>query len=357
MFKKPIVAILFAITIFLAGAEYALAGFGISPPYVKSNQLVPGSHFEQQIMLLRSSAEEDLKAEITVNAPEIKDWISIDKGNSFVMPKGQLQVPMIVNVDAPKDAELGSYKGYINIRIVPANPEKGGVAIALGARVDVDLALTNVTFADFAVRIVSIPDFEKLGKPWNWKYWEPIFNHLFYKVRVSMNIENKGNIETAPTKVHLDVYDIGEKQLLESGDDRKVEKIKAFSVQEVQASFPTKLPVGQYWGKVKIYKDNEIVNTYKLAFTIAEPGGLGGKAISLGVWPWIVMVGIILFGLIILGVLIRIKIWRYFFALLGLVFRPVWRKIKEFGGNMNTKFWKWIHEKSSEKTGRYDKDK
>jgi hypothetical protein len=165
-----------ALIALLAGANTALAGFGISPPYVKNNQIVPGSHYEQKITLLRSSAEEDLRAEITVNAPEIESWISIDKGMNFLMPKGQLQVPMVVNVDAPAKAEIGNYQGSINIRIVPAEAKTGGgVAIALGARVDVDLTLTNVTFSDFLVRIVSVPDVEMLGKPWNWKYIAPLF--------------------------------------------------------------------------------------------------------------------------------------------------------------------------------------
>ena len=66
---------------FLVCPKLVYAGFGISPPYVKNNQLFPGSSYTQEIILLRSDAEEDLQADISVNAPEIKDWITIDKGN------------------------------------------------------------------------------------------------------------------------------------------------------------------------------------------------------------------------------------------------------------------------------------
>lgn len=335
----------------LAGANTALAGFGISPPYVKNNQIVPGSHYEQKITLLRSSADEDLRAEITVNAPDIEKWISIDKGNKFLMPKGQLQVPMVVSVDAPSDAEIGNYKGYINIRIVPAEDKQGGgVAIALGARVDVDLTLTNVTFSDFIVRLVSIPDVERLGSPWNWQYLAPLFDKLFYRVRVAMNIENKGNVDTAPSKVHLDIYDLTENKLLESSEDTDMKQVKPYATDAVEAYFPTKLKSGQYWGKIKIYKDNEITNSYKMAFTVAEPGGLGGKARDLGFGPWAVLGGLVIAALAVAAVLIKIKAWRYVIALLVFIITkplsPVWRGIASVLRSIKIAFWKWMKKKA-----------
>lgn len=360
MHKKLIAVIFTASFIFIAGVNVAKAGFGISPPYVKSNQIVPGTHYEQKITLLRSSSEEDLKAEITVNAPEIKNWITINKGDSFLLPKGELQVPMTVNVDPPKNAELGNYQGYINIRIVPADEKKGsGVAIALGARIDVDLTLTNVTFADFLVRSVSIPSVERLGRPWNWKYWAPLYDWLFYKIRIAMNIENTGNVETAPSKVHLDVYDIGETKLLESTDDNDIEKLKPGvpEGQPLEAQLRTKLPKGQYWGRVKIYKDNEIINSYKIVFTVADPGELGAEAVKLGIWPWVVMGGLILLGLIIIIILVRIRIWKYFIFTIGFILKPVYKKFTGITSAIKAKFWKWIHAKASEKTTKYDDKK
>ena len=356
MVKRPYLAFFILILSFFVWTNQVLAGFGISPPYVKSNQIVPGSHYEQKIYLLRSSSEEDLMAEVTVNAPEIKDWISIDKGLKFKLPKGESQVPMIVSVDAPKGADLGNYKGYINIRIMPVDTKQGGgVAIALGARIDVDLTLTNVTYADFIVRLVSISDLEMLGKPWNWKYWAGLYNRLFYKIQVTMNVENIGNVETTPSKVHFDVYDITEKEKLESTDVTSLNKVKAFSTDQVIAKFPTKLGKGQYWGRIRVYKDNDIVNSYKIAFTIAEPGGLGAKAQSLGYAPWLVMAGMGLVVLIILGILIKIRVWRYIIALFMLALRPIGRKISSVYQDLNAKFWKWIKSKAESKTEKFDK--
>jgi hypothetical protein len=329
------------ILLFLAWAVSARAGFGVSPPLIRNHQLTPGSVYKQEIMLLRSSAEEDLKAEVKVDAPEISSWISLDRSESFIMPKGELQVPLVVTFKIPKGAELGNYNGYINVKIVPAS-EKGasGVAIALGARIDIDLALTNVYQSNFLVRLVSIPDIERLGRPWNLKVWAPLFDRLFYKIKLVMNIENKGNIEIAPSKVAIEVWDLSKKNLLQSSVTRSIEKIKPFSTSEIIAKFPAKIPAGQYWTKVKIYKGQEIVNYYEIAFSVA-PSGVGGGT-ALGVWPWLVAAGIFLIIAVLIFLLIRIRFWRFFIWLILLPTKPVLKKIIQFLRAANKNFWRWI---------------
>ncbi len=354
MLKKILLFVLLVCFITLAWLNGAQAGFGISPPYVKTNKIIPGSHYEQKINLLRSSASEELEAIVEVKAEEIASWITIDKGEKFDLPKGELQVPMIVKVDVPKKAEIGNYTGYINVKVAPKEArEGGGVAIALGARIDIDLTITKETFPDFIVRLVSISDIETLGKPWSWR----IFAWFFYRIKIGMKIENVGNVKIAPSKIHLDLYDISEKKLLESHDDRFLEKIEPFETKSITASFPTKLGLGQYWGKIKVYKDEEVVNSYKLAFTIAPPGTLA-QSPELGVWPWLMLSALILLVLIIIFILIKIKIWRHFFKILIIISWPlryVWRKIKAGLNILKLKFWRWIHKKSARYQSGEDK--
>jgi len=344
MNRKLLLILTFAI-IFSLWTNQAQAGFGISPPYVKSDKILPGSHYEQKINLLRSSAEEDLKAEISINAPEISSWISIDKGETFNLPKGELRVPMIVRVDVPSDAAIGRYTGYINARIAPASDTKGGVAIALGARIDIDLNVTKDTFPDFLIRSISIPDLEELKAPWNW----PVFSWLFYRIKIGMNIENTGNVKIAPSKVHLDVWDLNEKVLLQANDDKSIEKIDPFEVKTVVATFPTKLKAGQYWGKIKIYKNEEIVRDDKVAFTIVPPGSLPGGT-KLGPWPWLMLFGLIILALFIIWVLIKVKIWKYIFKMIYFICRPlifIGKKIGALFKGLKYKFWRWMHKKAS----------
>lgn len=361
--KKGIIINFFgtiAVALCLLGyAKSASAGFGISPPYLKNQQLVPGSRFEQQITLLRSSGDDDLKATVKINAPEIASWITIDKGEEFILPKGEVQVPMIVTVNVPKSAELGNYKGSINIKIASANAGGAGVAIALGARVDIDLTLTNVANSDFVVKTAAIPDFEMLEWPWNWK----IFSAFLHRATVVLNIENIGNVETAPSKVALEILDISKTKTLENLVDKSIDKIPSFSTKEVSAHFPTKLGIGQYWGKVKVYKGNDIVNVYEIAFTIAKPGELPNGGPSLGLLPWLLMAGYLVALIIILAFLIKIRIWRLtgkglvllvaqFFAPI----RPIARTMSKKTDNLKTGFWRWVGTKVSQHNDRERRD-
>jgi len=346
MFKK--IFTIFLLLFFWGLADNVKAGFGISPPYVKTEKpIFIGSHYEQKITLLRSSAEEDLQATITINAPEINTWISTDKGDTFELPKNMLQVPMVIKVDVPPDAEVGNYKGYINVRIAPKEKAEGatGVAIALGARINIDLDVTDQEFANFKVRKVDVPNFEKFSKPWSW----PIFSYFFYKMQVAMTIENTGNVKTAPTNIHVDVYDLTEKSLLESYDNNKIKEIDSFMTEDRKVDFRTKLEPGQYWANVKIFKDDKIVRKDKLIFTVFEPGTAPGSN-RMGKGPYIMMGGIILFFLIIIIALIKARSWRLVFKILYFITFPLVFLIKlilKFLNSLKVKFFKWIFKKAS----------
>jgi hypothetical protein len=343
MFKKYFLTI-FVFFGVLGVFNTTQAGFGISPPYVKTNKpIFAGSHYEQRITLLRSSADDDLVATITVNAPEIEPWISLDKGDVFDLPKGKYQVPMIVKVDIPPDAEIGNYKGHINVRISPKDKSRGaGVAIALGARIDIDLEVTDETFVDFIIRKVDIPDFEEFTKPWNW----PIFSYFFYKMNLVIDLENSGNIKIAPTKVHVDVYDLSEKELLGSYDDKSIEKIDPFIQGKTTASFRTKLPAGQYWAKIKIYKDKDIVHKDKIIFTIREAGSTSG-GLKMGFGPWAMLSAMVLASLVVIALSIKLRSWRILLILIWpLLF--ILKKLLSFLGFLKKKFWRWIYKKSAQ---------
>ncbi len=331
------------VLLFLAWANIAQAGFGISPPYVKNSHLIPGSHYDQKIILLRSSANEDLQAEIEVKGEPVKNWVSIDKGTTFILPKGKLRVPMTVSVDVPKDAEVGTYKGHISIKVKPLGAQGAGVSVALGARVDIDITVTNETYPDFIVRLVKLPDLEEMKWPWN--SW--LLGRFFYKIRAELTIENTGNVPVAPSKVHLDVYDISKKKLLESTSDTSLKKIKPFSKETIIASFPTKLGVGQYWSKLKIYKGNQVVNYYEFVFNIVEPGKLGKD--YLGHWPLILGTALVVLVGLIIFVLIKVRFWRLMFLAKRtflFIFSPPWRFAKKTGRNLKKRFFRWLLKKA-----------
>lgn len=347
MNKRRIITITIILGGILAWGRVTQAGFGISPPYVKSSKpIFAGAHYEQKITLLRSAADDDLQAKITINAPEIDSWVSIEQGEVFDLPKGKLQVPMIVRVDVPSDAEIGNYKGYINVRVSPKDEDSGaGVAIALGARVDIDLDVTDEVFVDFLLRNVKIEDIETLPFPWRL----PIFSHFFYKTKVVLDVENTGNVKTAPTKVVMEVYDLAEKELLESYTDDSIAKVDPFDRQKVYADFRTKLKPGQYWGKVKVYRDNDIIKNDKITFNVFE-NGQGKVNTDLGIMPWIMLSSIVLIFVLIIFALIKFRSWRLVFKVLFILTYPVrvlFGKTKGGFRGLKVKFWKWVHKKAS----------
>lgn len=262
--KKIIVSIL-TLSHLVIGVGVAHAGFGITPPYVRSDTLTRGSQFTQEIILVRGDPVEDLKAEITTNVPKIEEWISIDLGREFPLPAGKKQVPMKVTITVPEDAKYGTYEGNIRVRTsAPDGPSSGGVTLALGAQIDVDLRVVD-HIADFDIRRVELSEIEEGYSQW----------FLDYPGRITfgMFVENTGNVPTAPTKVRFDIYNKKGERLLESTENiGSIDEVEPFQTQKVQAFLPTWLPAGGYLVKYQIYKGEEVTKQGELTLSVMPPG-------------------------------------------------------------------------------------
>ncbi len=260
--------VLFAPFIFDVGI--AEAGFGITPPYVNNHRLTRGTIFEQKITLVRSDPSEDLKTNITMNIPEVESWFSVDRGSEFIMPKGTTQIPIVVRVKVPDNAPYQEYKGTIRIRTSSAatSSSGSGVSIALGAQVDVDVQVVDKIY-DFDVRKIRVADLEE-GR-WKWGLFFP------GKIKFFMTIENTGNTDFGPTRVHFDIYDSEMENLVESVDNtNRIEKLSPFSIREVIAELPTHLGPGRYRAKYTIYKNEDIAQQNVLDLSISTIGSVQG---------------------------------------------------------------------------------
>lgn len=259
-----------ALFLFVGAHSIAHAGFGITPPYVKSDRLTQGSTFTQEIILVRGSPDQDLKAEITLNVPGIEDWITIDRGNEFLLPAGERQVPIRVTVRVPDDAPYERHQGSIRIRTMSPDPASG-VSIALGAQIDVDLRIVD-EIRDFEIRRVRISEAEEPRRVW----W------LEYPGRITftMGIENTGNAETAPSRVQFDIYDRRGNVVLETTyNTNPLEQVLPFETREVVAHLPTRLPPGAYLVKYSIFRfEDEIKRSGELTLSILPQGTLGAYA-------------------------------------------------------------------------------
>lgn len=230
------------------------AAFGVSPPWIKNYNLLPGSHIEEEIILSRSDPDEDLKAKVIYALPEeMADWVSLDKGDEFLLPKGEMRIPVKVTIDVPQDARLGRYKGGIKIETIP-DKEGAMVGIAIALGIEIDLEVVNKEIEGMVVRYLNMAGTFVEGKP----------------IVLLMRIENTGNVQTRPDKVVAEFYDKYRTELLTTVEDNDVGWISSFATQEIFAEFPAKFKPGTYWTNIKIYKNDEMVREDWFIFDITE---------------------------------------------------------------------------------------
>ncbi len=226
----------------LFSANSVFAGFGVSPPKVLNSHLLPDSHFEQTIYLVQSKPEKELLAKIEIDAPEIKDWITIDRGLEFTIPAGVQQFPIKVLVDVPKKAEFKHYSGQMWIKTQPKEKGEGMVTIAYGGIVTFELEVSAEAVYGFVVRGLDIGNIEK-GLP----------------VKIGISLQNVGNKKDRPTKIHLDIYDEYRNQILYSGDATNLAYVGPFETKTITGKFSAKLEIRSYWADVKVYKNENVI--------------------------------------------------------------------------------------------------
>lgn len=286
----------------ILGADLALAGFGVTPPYVRNTSLTRNSTYEQQILLVRGDPNIPLKATVVVDAPEISDWIEIVEGTEFELPRGEQKVPMTVRVKVPDDADFKNYSGYIRIKTgaVDDAVASGAVNISLGAQIDIDLNVIDREIKDFRIRKINISDLNE-GHKFAWLFFPG-------KIRFGMLLENTGNIDVAPSNVQFRIFDATGNVLLEDVKHKgKIEKVAPYATEEIVAEIPTRLPSGTYIARYQIYNDDEIkqegeVNLNVLPYGTLQVAGFGFMGLSLAhqvsvLLPILAFLALILFSL------------------------------------------------------------
>lgn len=251
------------------GFEVAHAGFGITPPYVRNSSLTRNVTYEQQILMVRGTADSELTAEITVDAPGFNDWIEIVEGEEIVLPEGEQRVPMTVRIDVPSDADFDDYRGRIRIRTTASDDQiaRGAVSISLGAQVDVNLSVIDREIKDFRVRRVSVSELNE-GHSVAWLYYPG-------RIEFGMRLENTGNVDVAPSRVEFDIYDVRGRVLLEETEHLgSIETVDPYSTGDITAHIPTRLPAGNYVARYTIYNDDEVKQTGELNLSILPYGTL-----------------------------------------------------------------------------------
>ncbi|HEU4677828.1 MAG TPA: hypothetical protein VFS75_03885 [Candidatus Paceibacterota bacterium] len=278
---KGLRSFLAVMALFVVSAQYAYAGFGVTPPYVSNVSLTRNSVYEQTIYLVRSDPSTDLKATVSVDVPGINDWFTINEGNEFLLPAGEQKVPMTVHIAVPDNADFKKYDGNIRIKTGPPDDKVAGgaVSISLGAQIDVNLVVIDKEIKDFKVRKIGISDLNE-GHKVGWLYFPG-------KIRFEMLIENIGNVPVAPSDVVFRIYDRSGNVLLEETHKKgRITNVDPFKTESVFAELPTKLPAGSYLARFEIKNGDETklsgeVNVSILPYGTLQAAGFGFLGLSL----------------------------------------------------------------------------
>jgi hypothetical protein len=238
-------------------APASVSAFGISPPFVNASRLLKGSRYEATIFLVQGAPDVDLTMGAVFDVPEkIKDWVSIDKGNEFVIPKGTQQFPIKVIVDVPKDAELGVYNGYLRLNTVPVRAEGQQIAISVGGRIDLNLSVGEGVVQEFTVRKIKILDVREGDKP-----------------QIVVTIDNTGNVPVTIDRATFDLLDkYGQVRLGYGQIEGDFDEVEPFTISDILIEFPidVKLAIGEYWGEARVFRGQNVVNELKTVFNVTE---------------------------------------------------------------------------------------
>jgi hypothetical protein len=258
---NKIILILFAVVSVLFMADIVFAGLGVSPSQMIVPNLSKGARLERTFILSRSDPKEDLHFTAIMEGAT-KDWTALDKGMNFTMSAGEKRFPITIIVNVPKDAANGEYKG--GVRLVSSLDSDGiegnGASTILAALIQTDFTVTGEQILEYDVSSISIKNFEE-GSP----------------LDISVMIINAGNVTARPTKIHLEIYDKFNRELLESQDIIEMKSVAPFTTGDIIISAPTKLEIGQYWARISAYKDEALLKAENLVFEIVAVGSLQKK--------------------------------------------------------------------------------
>ena len=225
------------------------AAFGVSPPWVKNDRLLPGTTLEEVIYLSRNETDQAMKAVIEIVGDEgLVDWISIQDENNLIMEKGKNILPMTVIVNVPEDAELKGYIGSISASLSPlgsdASPGDGEVAIALGARILVDISVIGDEITDYEIQSVSVESKED--------------NNPF---SINVQVKNTGNTEVSDLEGQIEIYYRANNEVVKTLAFMPLDEPLDFNeTREVEMVYQDYKPeTGEYWVEVSAGIDGEAI--------------------------------------------------------------------------------------------------
>jgi len=291
--KKKILFLFPTLLLFAFFATPVLADLGLSPSDWAEPSAMPGQEIKKVFFLSRSDASEDLNFTTKING-EIANWLTIENGSTFKIPKGEQQYPVSITLKVPKDAAVKQYKGEIRLSSSSGAPQGGQIGVVLGALIRIDLTVSNKPFINYNIFQIEAP-VQESGE----------------NVEIVLNINNEGNVEAKPTKVEINIFNKFYSAKLTSQtieDFSKIKGVPAFSQGKISLNIPFHLEPEQYWADIVVYQDDKVLKTDHLTFEVVKAGTLKKNILVglQGVSSWILWAGVALLVVVIIVIVIVI---------------------------------------------------
>jgi len=261
IFKHTFSRIFLSIVLLLLVVQPAQAGFAIAPGKIYREHLKPGAEIEQEIVVSRSEADEDLVIRIEPELEEMADWFSFEPGMEVDMPAGEKNLKLKAIIKVPKDTPYQTYEGLVRIKGGPKEVSKSGVSVVQGARMDLQLTVTEKDVNDLIVRDIKFLLLEGQN---------PL--HMILK------IENQGNVAVAP-RVEVDILDIKQKPI-ETVTADKLDKVQPNTEATLEPKFDTSVGTGEYFANVRVYLEDILLREDRLVFEVkSKEAGTPGEIV------------------------------------------------------------------------------
>jgi len=237
----------------LTGTVSAIS-IGAGPSTIDFGKMVRGGYAESEITV-STSGDEDLQCTVEFTG-DIKDWLSVDKGDEFDLPADS-RVKLMAVIQPPLDAPNGKYEGAIYIKAAPTASISSGAGLILGAGVKLLIyaEITGEEIVTYKMRRASVSDTE-----------------TGYPIKFTAVVQNTGNVKVKP-EVKIEIFDLGG-NLVKTFTQANVEILPTVE-SPITVEVPSQgLDVASYTAKVTVGDSEQT-----LTFNILEKGTLALKGV------------------------------------------------------------------------------
>ncbi|MBI4273015.1 hypothetical protein HY621_04155 [Candidatus Uhrbacteria bacterium] len=266
-FILPCIATIFLFSLLVPFNAHAI---GLAPATLTVERLPKDFQYTGEVFISRGNPAQDTPVEISISGVAA-DYISLPRGMSLILPKGEKQVAIAV-VISTKGLASGTYEAEIKVVEKPAevNIQEGssGSTLATGVLGAIRFEVVDEAIEDYKVgglKVTGTEEQEIIG--------------------FSYQLSNKGNVSARPTKIDFTVVDDSDKRIVytETISAVTLKPVSPLSDNWVEVMTGAHLGVGRYNATADFYKSEEKFATYTYPFQVFPRGTLAQKGELLSV--------------------------------------------------------------------------